>query len=158
MKLSPTARTLRYCKDLGWTAQRTEQWIHFASRELAGRPPTSGGLMRGVRRDLFGFIDVLAIAHDDEVTGLIGPFVLAIQVTSLAHMAGRAEKARALPTITKLQLAGVRCEVWGWGPSVRGSARARLVRVNLREPDVRHEIDLGVSARSRPAALEEAVG
>jgi hypothetical protein len=67
MAASPTQRTLAHLRKLGYTADVTERWIPGAN----------------VRRDLFGFIDILAI-NDTEVLG--------VQATSGDHVAERVLK------------------------------------------------------------------
>jgi hypothetical protein len=89
--VSPTARTLRLLRRSGYVCDVCERWIAQA----------------GVRRDLFGFIDVLAISRRE-------PGILAIQATSLANVSARLAKAKSRPEL-KVWLQSARFEVWGWG-------------------------------------------
>jgi hypothetical protein len=57
--LSPTQRTLAYLKDNGLIAGIVERWIP--------NPRLPGG---GIRSDLFGFIDIIAISKADGITGI----------------------------------------------------------------------------------------
>ena len=46
--MTPTERTLKHLKDQGYTTGKTEQWNKFAGPH-------------GIRQDLFGFIDYIAM-------------------------------------------------------------------------------------------------
>ncbi len=72
--MSPTQRTLQWCRQRGWIAGVVEKWIPHTRRRL----------------DLFGFIDVVAVGD--------GLFPYGIQTTSGSHLANRIAKATALPT------------------------------------------------------------
>ena len=61
MAVSPTQRTLAYCKKLGRTSGIVEKWNSFIK----------------IRQDLFGFIDIICI---DKEKGII-----AVQSTGSAH-------------------------------------------------------------------------
>jgi hypothetical protein len=87
---SPAARTLARLRKEGWTAQAVERFNAHAK----------------VRRDLFGFIDVLAIRP--------GEPPLAVQATSGSNVAARLAKALALPALRTWLEAGCRFEVHGW--------------------------------------------
>ena len=88
---SPTSRTLTLLRRRGYLADVTERWIPHAN----------------VRKDLFGFADVAAIAIDQ-------PGVLGVQATTIDHVSARLSKARALPALKTWLAAGNRFEVWGW--------------------------------------------
>lgn len=108
---SPTARSLEECRRRGWPAGVVEKWI-----SLPGHP---GG---GVRKDLFGAIDVIAL---DGQPGSLG-----IQATSGSNASARLEKAAAIPEIGAWLDAGNRFQVWAWrkaGP--RGKRKTWQVRV-----------------------------
>ena len=57
--LSPTQRTLAYLKEQGIICGICERWIP--------NPRMPGG---GIRSDLFGFIDIIAISKADGVVGI----------------------------------------------------------------------------------------
>ena len=57
--LSPTQRTLAYLKESGIICGMVERWIP--------NPKLPGG---GIRKDLFGFIDIIAISKADGVVGI----------------------------------------------------------------------------------------
>lgn len=87
--MSPTERSLRHCRDLGWVADVAEKWVPFSRN----------------RRDLFGFVDVVA---------LTGEHILAIQATSGSNVAARLKKIRDLPAHRDWLKSGGLLEVWGW--------------------------------------------
>ena len=87
--MSPTARTIKKLREEGWTPDVVERWIPGAN----------------IRRDLYGFIDVLAI-KDTETK--------AIQCTSKGNMASRIRKIEDSDTVDAVRKAGWSIEVWGW--------------------------------------------
>lgn len=89
MNISPTQRSLAWLRDQGYLCQVVEHWNAHAH----------------VRRDLFGFIDILAV--DSAGT-------LAVQTTSGAHVAERIAKIRGHENFPALVKAGWRIEVHGW--------------------------------------------
>jgi len=93
MPTSPMRRTLKWCRDQGWIADVAEKWVSF-------------GGTGGIRRDLFGFIDVAALT---DRTG-----VLAIQVTSASNASPRVKKIVALPAATLWLERRNTIEVHGW--------------------------------------------
>ena len=105
---SPTARSLKRIRMDGWTAAVTERWNPYA----------------GIRQDLFGFIDVLAIRE-----GAVG--CLAIQATTGDNATKRMAKAAGVEHLKTWLAAGNRFEVWAWrkmkvkrgGKAVRWSCR-----------------------------------
>ena len=101
--MSPTQRTLAYCRKQGWPAQVIERWVPQARRRI----------------DLWGFGDVIAM--DGE------PGSLLIQATTTGNGLSRVRKildeCTALATIWLN--AGNRIEVWGW--ALRGKAGKRKV-------------------------------
>lgn len=101
MANSPTSRTLKALRIMGYTAAVTEHWNGFAH----------------LRQDLFGFIDILAIRADK-------PGVLGVQCTTDSNMAARSGKIQDLPAAKVFTQAGNKIWVVGWakhGP--RGKAK-----------------------------------
>jgi hypothetical protein len=99
--ISPTARTLQYCRKMGWRIQVVERWNQYA----------------GIRIDLFGFIDLIALTPDNVCLG--------IQATSSANMSARVTKS-TVEKEAELQhwlACGNQYEVWGWAK--RGPAGKR---------------------------------
>lgn len=100
---SPTQRSLAELRKRDYLAEVTERWIPGAN----------------IRRDLFGFIDILAI-RDDEVLG--------VQATSGDNVAARVTKIAEHVNVGAVRKAGIRIEVWGWRKNAQG-------RWTLREVD-----------------------
>lgn len=108
---SPTERSLKECRRLGWHVQVVERWNPFARR----------------RNDLFGCIDLVAIAGDK---------IIGIQATSSTNHASRVAKAKAEPRLGAWLAAGGAFEVWSWGKKgARGKTKAWALR---RDPFVFH--------------------
>jgi hypothetical protein len=131
---SPTARTLARLRADGWTAGLVERFNTHA----------------GVRQDLFGFIDVLAITA--------GQRPLAIQATTAANAAARLAKARALPAQRTWLAAGCRFEVWGWARRGPRGKRKRWTasRFVCRLAGKRLLVDaIGSSPATSPAPIGE---
>lgn len=91
---TPTERSLRVCRHRRWHCQKVEYWQPFHGR------------VGGVRRDLFGCIDIVAL---DGQPGLLG-----IQACSASSVSSRVKKAQNVPAIRAWIAAGNRFEVWGW--------------------------------------------
>lgn len=90
MASSPATRTLKYFRDLGYSAQVVERWNPYAR----------------VRVDLFGFIDVVAI-KDGEIIG--------VQTTSKGNITTRIKKILDIPEAKVWLRSGGKIIVQGWG-------------------------------------------
>lgn len=100
---SPTQRTLKHLRDAGYPlVQVVERWNPYA----------------GVRQDLFGLVDVLAVGDD----------IVGVQTTSASNVSKRVAKITESPALPILRKAGIRVLVHGWR-KVRG-------RWTLREVDL----------------------
>lgn len=108
MKKSPTARTLNFCRENGWTADVVERWIPQA----------------GKRKDLFGIIDCVVL------DGNPGP--LGVQATTWENRHARRAKALDEPRLALWLAAGCRFEVWAWKRPGRGRRAWTLERIPLR--------------------------
>lgn len=88
---SPTTRTLKLLRDLGWTVGIVERWIPQARK----------------RSDLWGFADLAALhpAHQS---------VLLVQTTSASNHAARRAKLLALPTVALAKQAGCMVQIISW--------------------------------------------
>ena len=89
--MSPTARSLKYLRELGYTTAIVEKWNPHAK----------------VRQDLFGFADIVAIAADE-------PGVLAVQACVTGDQSKRVAKIHAESRAAIWRAAGNRIEVHGW--------------------------------------------
>lgn len=87
--MSPTQRTLKKLRDDGYVAEVVEKWIPGAN----------------IRRDLFGFIDVLAIKPGE---------ILGVQCTSRGHVRNRCNKIAEAELVGNVREANIKIEVWGW--------------------------------------------
>lgn len=103
--MTPTARSLEWLRDNGWHAEVVERWIPGAN----------------VRKDLLGFIDVLAFKDGQ---------VLAVQTTSTDNVSARVRKIADAPTLPIARAAGWTIHVHGWAK--RGTPQ----RWTLRTVDV----------------------
>jgi len=93
--MSPTQRTLKHLRELGYTAEVVERWNPHAR----------------VRHDLFNIIDVLGVSE----TG-----VAAVQTTSAGNMKARINKiaeSDILPLLIKLEWKVI---VHGWRKNSKG--------------------------------------
>ena len=109
--MTPTARTLAAGRKQGWTVDVVERWI-------------GGGRIK-VRKDLFGFIDIVALQPD--LPGLLG-----IQATSRSNVSSRVKKIREEPRSETWLAAGNRIEVWGWGKKT-GRWGVRIVTITAED-------------------------
>lgn len=120
----PTQRSLNLLRERGYTVYVVEHFNAFAK----------------VRRDLFGFIDIVALHPDKK--GILG-----IQTTTSSNLAARITKAQALPAYSLWLDAGNVVEFHGWrkiGP--RGKRK-------LWQPNIR-TIFRGPADRLPPGSLE----
>ena len=92
---SPTQLSLKKLREEGWPlVQVVEHWVPGVN----------------IRRDLFGFIDILAVNGDMSLP------ILAVQATSTPNMSTRIKKiTQEHPVyLQHLLKAGFAVEVWGW--------------------------------------------
>lgn len=113
--MTPTARTLKELRELGFIAQVVEKFNRFSKRRI----------------DLFGCIDIIAARA--------GVGVLGIQATSGDNHAARMDKARAEPRLREWLAAGGRFAVWSW--SKRGPRGKRKLWVVRKEEIAYNEIE-----------------
>jgi hypothetical protein len=108
--MTPTGRTLEHLRRDGWTAEVVERYLAQVERH----------------RDYLGCVDIVAVKP--------GEPVLAVQATSLIHVAARVRKARAAPGLRAwLGTGHAAFQVWGWAK--RGERWAVKV-VELRPADL----------------------
>lgn len=88
--MSPTQRSLKYLRDLGYHVEIVEHFNSFTKQ----------------RKDLFGFADLLAIRENE---------VLLVQVTSRGNVSARVNKITESPLLGIVRKAAIRIEVHGWG-------------------------------------------
>jgi hypothetical protein len=94
-KTSPTQRSLKTMRDRGYHAEVTEHWNPFAK----------------IRKDLFGFVDIVAIGGGETV---------AVQTTSYSNISARREKILASPLLKELLDAKWSVRIHGWKKAKNG--------------------------------------
>ncbi len=88
---SPTQRSLKELRRLGWTCQVVERFCRFSKRRI----------------DLFGFIDIVAISAECG-------YIMAVQSTTTANQANRIAKILAEPRAKEWIQSSGRLFVHGW--------------------------------------------
>ncbi|HTD91150.1 MAG TPA: hypothetical protein VK663_10840 [Burkholderiales bacterium] len=86
---SPTQRSLKHLRELGYLAAVTEHWNPFAH----------------IRQDLFGIVDILAVGNGETI---------AVQCTSDSNLANRVTKIADSDATPKLRDAGWKILAHGW--------------------------------------------
>lgn len=112
--MSPTQLSLRYLRKSGYVCGIAEHWF---------QPP---GMTHGRRRDLFGFIDLVALGHGS---------LIAVQTTTKANARARLLKIRGVDCYSAafelLQVPGCVIHIHGWASDpIRP---ARVIDVTLAE-------------------------
>lgn len=92
-------------RERGFYAEVVERWIPGAN----------------IRRDLFGFIDILCLSDTGELVG--------VQSTSASNLAARITKIAESPLVGRVRKAGIRIVAHGW-KKVKGRWEAREVDVS----------------------------
>lgn len=98
--MTPTQRSLELLRAENWTVAIVEHFNKWA----------------GVRQDLFGVFDLLALNGRD---------TLGVQVTSASNVAARQKKIDTADTLPALLHAGWRIQVHGWRPGRPATALVR---------------------------------
>lgn len=106
---SPTQKSLKYLRDLGYSAQVVEHFNYFTKS----------------RKDLFGIIDIVAIKP-----GISG--VLGVQVTSTDNLSAREKKAAEIPEVKIWIECGNPFEFHGWSKKGKVGKR-KLWAITKRE-------------------------
>jgi hypothetical protein len=92
-------------RERGFHAEVVERWIPGAN----------------IRRDLFGFIDILCLGDTGELVG--------VQSTSASNISARITKISESPLVGRCRKAGIKLLVHGWR-KVKGRWEAREVDVS----------------------------
>jgi len=103
-RVSVTPRTLKWLRDLGYVVDVAESYNAYTKRS----------------KDLYGFIDVMAVHPDKQET-------LAVQVTTGSNLSARIKKAEALDGYWAWLAAGNAVEFHGWR-KLKGRWEPRIVR------------------------------
>ena len=99
---TPTTRSLKHLRELGYTAEVVERFNSFTKR----------------RHDLFGFIDILAIKEGE---------VLGVQTTSGSSVSSRIKKITEHEHLAAVRKSGMRIEVHGWRKNAKNRYVLRIV-------------------------------
>jgi hypothetical protein len=89
--MTSTARTLAMLRKGGYLADIVERWVPHAK----------------IRRDLFGFADIIAIRAGE-------PGAMLKQTTTAANLPSRRRKAQSAPAMRTWLASGGKFELWGW--------------------------------------------
>jgi len=89
MATTPTQRSLKYFRDLGYTCGITEHWNSHV----------------GIRQDLFGIIDILCVGNGETI---------GVQCTSKNGFSARVKKVRESDVLLELKASGWRIIIQGW--------------------------------------------
>lgn len=99
--MTPTQLSLRHLRAEGWLADICERWV------------PSGGPGGGVRKDLFGMLDIVAVRGNETV---------GVQTTVAGNVSARLNKLRDTqhaPALAALDKAGWFVVIHGWRLSTR---------------------------------------
>ena len=102
--MSPTQRSLKYLRELGYQVWIVEHWNHYARK----------------RQDLFGCIDLLAIGNGE---------TLAVQTTSRGNVAARQKKIVENEYYPEMVRSGWKVHVHGWG-KLKDGWQVKIVELN----------------------------
>lgn len=100
--MSPTQRSLKLMRERGFLCDVTEKWIPGAN----------------IRKDLYGFIDVLCV--DDmpkggKFDGVVPKYaIVGVQSTSYSNVSARVKKIMESPNLPIVSGAGIMVVVHGW--------------------------------------------
>ena len=108
--MTPTGRTLLALRRSGYLAEGVERFIAQA----------------GMRKDLFGIIDIVAIRRGE--AGVLG-----IQATTAPNLSTRRRKAQASRALRTWLATGNRFELWAWSQC---NGQWRIRRGALTLPDL----------------------
>lgn len=102
--MTPTQRSMKALKELGYLVEVVEKWNSFTR----------------TRKDLWGWADLLAIRRGE---------VLAVQVTATG-VSSRIKKIMDSETIGRVREAGIRIEVHGHRKNSKGKYVMRVVDIS----------------------------
>lgn len=127
-KVSPTQRTLKFLRDAGYAAGIVEHHNHYAGPPHM-RCGQCGKNRIGVKRDLFGWVDIIGCHPSKQGT-------LFVQTTSGDHHANRLDKILESDDAKKILQAGNSIWVMSWrrlGRQRRWEPRVTTVTIGMFE-------------------------
>jgi hypothetical protein len=110
---SPTQRSLAEMRGRGYVCDIVERWVPGAN----------------IRRDLFGFLDLLCVVADPDSELFRKDPIIGIQTTSADNVAARVRKISGHENLSAVRRAGIAIRVHGWR-KVRGRWRLREVHLS----------------------------
>jgi hypothetical protein len=126
-KKMPTQRTLERLRDLGHTAGVVERFQSHAGPF-------------GIRIDLFGCIDIIALVNGQ---------IVGVQATSYTNHSAHVKKALEQENLVKWLQCGGRFEIWSWKKTtpkgtklVRWEPRIEEIKLPTHTPENREQIQL----------------
>ena len=134
---SYTQRSLAHLRKQGYRAEVVERWMPFTATQntAEGDGRAQGG---GYRRDLFKFIDIIAITPSG---------ILAVQSTSKQQLAAHRRKIvhtdEIRDAVIDWLVCGAHFRLWGW------------VKVGARWQVTEQELDVAELHRAKQIATEE---
>lgn len=121
-KVTPTQRSLKHYKDLGFTCQKVERWQSFGKPGEAMNLRAGFGKSTGHRVDLFGIIDIVALGPEP-----IGDdWIYGIQCCGLAF-SDHVKKILAEPRAKRWMECGGKLILIGWSKRKDGTKREHYV-------------------------------
>ena len=102
-KMTTTKRSMDWLRKRGYTVCSVEQWISFPERKF-GVP--TGKLIK-IKRDAFGFCDILAVHPEHAGT-------LYVQTTTRTNQAARRNKILVEPAAETVLKSSNRVHIHGW--------------------------------------------
>jgi hypothetical protein len=126
-KTLATQRSLRYLEKSGWQCAIVEKWI-----------PPRGNMKFGVRKDVWGFADILACfvpkAFETALGWVQTPGQIAlIQTFPMARWKDHKEKLAGIPELQVWKAAGGAVYLHGWALKPKGGIRGAKKVWTLRE-------------------------
>lgn len=95
---SPTQRSLAEMRQRGYLADVVERWIPGAN----------------VRRDCWGFVDILCIVADPDSELFAKDKIIGVQATSWSNVSARVRKIAEHENVGAVRRAGIKIIVLGW--------------------------------------------
>jgi len=118
-KTSPTQRSLKHLRELGYQVGITEKWNQYAR----------------IRQDLFGWLDMVAVHPEKKILG--------VQTTTKSNMPARLEKARGNAALVSWLLGGGRLECHGWR-KLKGHWVVSIQEISIQDLALQANVDFPI--------------
>lgn len=120
--MTPTERSLKLLRDAGFTVQKVERWQSFFGRNTGGGHAALG--RGGLRIDLFGCIDLIAIHPEHGICG--------IQCGAKSGHSGHRKKILSEPRARMWIASGGRLVLHSWG-KIKGATKRLHYEAKIEE-------------------------